>query len=82
MRIAHLAFAGAVMALAASTVPALAKSSDAQKAEDKSASSSCSAYQQAPDGAWVQLPCKESDGYGQAQTQHRPAARDSSQEER
>jgi hypothetical protein len=66
--IASLAAAGA-LALA---TPMSAKSSDAQKSEDKPTSSSCSAYQQAPDGAWVRLPCKEEGARGQAQTQHRP----------
>jgi len=58
MRIIPVVFAGAVaMAL---TAPALAKNSDAQRSEDKStSSSSCSAYQQAPDGSWQPLPCKE-----------------------
>jgi hypothetical protein len=58
MRIAHLVFAGTLAASAALVTPALAKNSDAQKGEDKSVtSSSCSAYQQAPDGSWEQLPC-------------------------
>ena len=39
--------------------PALAKNSDDQKNEDKQASASCHAYQQAPDGSWTPLPCSE-----------------------
>jgi len=80
MRIAHVLFAAAAMA--ALTTPVLAKSSDAQKGEEKAASSSCSAYQQAPDGSWMQLPCKETGERSQSQTQHRPATQGSDQEER
>ncbi|MBR0828121.1 hypothetical protein JQ596_21530 [Bradyrhizobium manausense] len=71
MRIASAATA-AIMALAALTAPVLAKNSETQKAEDKSAASSCSAYQQADDGSWIQLPCKETgERNNQTQTQHR-----------
>lgn len=60
MRIAYLVFAGALVAGSVLTAPAQAKNSDAQKGEDKSASSSsCSAYQQAPDGSWEQLPARK-----------------------
>ena len=79
MRIAQLVFAGALVALAA---PALAKSSNAQKAEEAAASSTCSAYQQAPDGSWTQLPCKEDGDHGQPQTQHRPRTQGTDHEER
>jgi len=82
MRIAPVAFAGAVAALVVLTPPALAKSPDAQKSDDKSAPSSCSAYQQSADGSWVQLPCKEADTHSQAQTQHRSGAQGTDQEER
>lgn len=71
MRIAHLVFAGALVASAALAAPVLAKNSDAQKGEDKATSSSCSAYQQAADGSWEQLPCKETGERAQAQTQHK-----------
>ncbi|WP_027530840.1 hypothetical protein [Bradyrhizobium sp. WSM3983] len=73
MRIAHLVFAGALAASAALTASAVAKNSDAQKGEDKAASSSCSAYQQAADGSWEQLPCKETGEREQPQTRHKPA---------
>ena len=82
MRIVHVVFAGT---LAVSTIlagTALAKNSDAQKGEDKSAASSCSAYQQAPDGSWEQLPCKETGDRGQPQTQHRTPAQGTDHEER
>lgn len=76
MRIAHLIFAGALAASAVLTAPAVAKNSDAQKSEDKAAaSSSCSAYQQAADGSWEQLPCKETGERAQPQTQHKPVTR-------
>ena len=72
MRIAHLAFAAALAASAALAPPSLARSPEAQKGEDKSTlSSSCSAYQQAPDGSWEPLPCKETGERGQPQTQNR-----------
>ncbi|MHC2619699.1 hypothetical protein ACVIW2_001731 [Bradyrhizobium huanghuaihaiense] len=82
MRIAYLVFAGALMAGSALTAPALAKNSDTQKSEDKSTSSSCSAYQQAPDGTWEQLPCKETGERSQPQTQHRAPAQGTDREER
>jgi hypothetical protein len=83
MRIADVLFAGAVAALAALTGPVLAKhSSEAQRDEDRPASSSCSAYQQSPDGAWTQLPCKETGDRGQPQTQHRSAPGGAEHDER
>jgi hypothetical protein len=45
-------------------------------------SSTCSAYQQAAGGSWMQLPCKEDGERSQTQTQHRPAARGTDHEER
>lgn len=75
MRIAHLIFAGALAASAVLTAPAVAKNSDAQKSEDKAASSSCSAYQRAADGSWEQLPCKETGERTQPQTQHKSVTR-------
>ncbi|WP_027572194.1 hypothetical protein [Bradyrhizobium sp. WSM1743] len=71
MRSIHFAFAGAIAAAAVLTAPALARNSDAQKGEEKSTSSSCSAYQQAPDGTWEPLPCKESGERAQPQTHNR-----------
>nr|WP_298243971.1 hypothetical protein [uncultured Bradyrhizobium sp.] len=83
MRIAHLVFTAALAAGAALATPALAKNSGAQKAEDKAAASSaCSAYQQAPDGSWEPLPCKETGEHGQPQTQHKSGVRDTDQGER
>lgn len=58
MRIAAVLFASAVAALAGLT-PALAKNSDAQKADEKSASSTCHSYEMAADGSWTALPCQE-----------------------
>ncbi len=83
MRIAHLVFAGALAASAVLTGPAQARNSDAQKGADKSTeSSSCSAYQQAPDGSWEQLPCKETGERSQPQTQHKSGAQGTDQGER
>ena len=47
---------GSIVALALVSAPVLAKS---QKADDKSAVSTCTAYEQAPDGSWTPLPCQE-----------------------
>ena len=78
MRIAHLIFTGSIAALAVLTAPALAKNSNTQKVDDtsaSSASSTCHAYQQAPDGSWTSLPCQENGSARQTQTQHKSAAR-------
>ncbi|MFK4507889.1 hypothetical protein LPJ38_23115 [Bradyrhizobium daqingense] len=72
MRIVHFILAAALATSVTLAAPALARNSDAQKGEDKSAASStCSAYQQAPDGSWEPLPCKETGERGQPQTQNR-----------
>lgn len=82
MRIAHLVFAGALAAGAVLAAPAVAKKSDAQKGEDKPASTSCSAYQQAADGSWEQLPCKEAGERAQSRTQHKSMTQGTDQSER
>jgi hypothetical protein len=82
MRIFHFVFAGAFAAAAMLTAPVLAKNSDSRNGEEKATSSSCSAYQQAPDGTWQQLPCKESGERGQVQTLRRTSAQGSNREER
>ena len=59
MRINHVIFVGSLAALVAATAPALAKNTQTQKPTDEQASSSsCRAYQQAPDGTWTPLPCQ------------------------
>lgn len=74
MRIAPAATA-AIIALAALTAPVLAKNSENLKGEDKSSDTSCSAYQQAADGSWIQLPCRETgERNSQSQTRHRHPA--------
>ncbi len=74
MRINHVLLAVAFAVAPMLTAPVLAKNSDAQKSEDKStSSSSCSAYQQAPDGWWEPLPGKETGERSQPQTQNRTA---------
>lgn len=74
MRNAHILIIGVLAG--ALTAPALARNSNSQQqAEEKSAASTCSAYQQAPDGSWTQLPCKETgERSSQVQTQHKPPA--------
>ncbi len=68
MRIAKLVFAGSLAAIAAIATPALAKSAERQKADEKAAtttnSTGCQAYQQAADGTWNQLPCGEAGSSG------------------
>jgi hypothetical protein len=60
MWIARVIFAGSVAALSGLATPAVARHSDARKANDVStASSPCQAYQMGPDGSWQQLPCRE-----------------------
>jgi hypothetical protein len=75
MRIAQVIFTGSIAALAVLTAPALAKNSNTQKIDDPSAlaSPTCHAYQQAPDGSWIPLPCQEPGATSQAQTQHKSA---------
>lgn len=80
MRIAPTALA--LMAIVALIEPVLAKNSNAAKGEDKSAASSCSAYQQAENGSWTQLCSKETGERDQTQTQHRTPAPGSEQETR
>ena len=50
MRTAHVLFAGVIAG--ALTAPVLAKSSNTHDAEEKSSASTCTPYQQAPDGSW------------------------------
>ncbi|MDX3967353.1 MAG: hypothetical protein QHD01_12220 [Bradyrhizobium sp.] len=82
MRSIHFVFVGAIAAATVLTAPVQARNSDAQKGEEKSTSSSCSAYQQAPDGSWEPLPCKETGERGQPQTQNRTSPQGSDRGER
>jgi len=60
MRINHMIIVGSLAALVAATAPVLAKNIQTQKPTDEqTSSSSCHAYQQAPDGTWTALPCQE-----------------------
>ena len=83
MRIAHLAVAASLAISTALAGTALAKNAEAQKGEDKSTSPpSCNAYQQAPDGSWEPLPCKETGERSQPQTQHKSGPQGADQGER
>ena len=90
MRIAQLVFVGSVTALAVLAGPALAKhpnlnsnaNANAQKVEDQPASQGCHAYQQAPDGAWVQLSCQEAGSPAQAPARGKSATRTPDQDTR
>jgi hypothetical protein len=82
MRIAPLIFTGSIAALAVLTAPVLARNSNTQKVDDPSAlasptsaSPTCHAYQQAPDGSWIPLSCQEPGAASQARTQHESAGR-------
>jgi len=66
MRIVTAIISGS-MALAVLMTPALAKHSDAQKANDKPLSSGCHAYERAADGSSIALPCGEVGSGGQTQ---------------
>jgi hypothetical protein len=59
MRITHAMFACSVAALVSWTAPVLASNSKPQPVTEPSASTSCSALQQAADGTWTRLPCQE-----------------------
>lgn len=87
MRIARLIFAGSIAALAVASAPALAKNSNAsnanaQKVEDAPVAQGCHAYQQAPDGNWVQLSCQEAGPTAQAPAPHKSATRNPDEETR
>ncbi|MGY3445923.1 MULTISPECIES: hypothetical protein [unclassified Bradyrhizobium] len=82
MRIANLVFASSLAAIAAMATPALAKSAERQKADEKSTAATpagCQAYQQAADGTWNQLPCGEAGSNGA--TQHRAATKGADDDE-
>jgi type IV secretory pathway TraG/TraD family ATPase VirD4 len=65
MRLGQAIFFGTAAALLTLAAPTLARNSSANShtatAADAPASASCHAYQQAADGSWVQLPCREMD---------------------
>ncbi len=67
MRISNAIIAGSFAALLALALPALARNSEAPKAEDKPAASPCRAYEQTADGEWKPIPCQEAGS--QARTQ-------------
>ena len=61
MQINRTIFVGSLAALVATMAPALANNSQTSKPDEQanaSSSSSCHAYQQAPDGTWIELPCR------------------------
>jgi hypothetical protein len=81
MRLTYILMASALAG--AFTAPVVARTSGNQQSEDRSASSSCSAYQQAPDGSWMQLPCKETgERNNQTQTRHKAPPQSADSDER
>jgi hypothetical protein len=74
MQFRHAIFVGAMAALAALAMPALARHSDASKTGEQAATSpGCSAQQRSADGTWTTIPCQELGSPDQAQ--HRSATR-------
>jgi hypothetical protein len=71
MRLGQAIFFGTAAALLTLAAPTLARNSSANShtatAADAPASASCHAYQQAADGSWVQLPCREMESRATAQ---------------
>ena len=64
---------GSLTALAIVTAPVLARNSNTQQPDEKSAPSQCHSLQRAADGAWVEIPCQEAGA--PAQPQPRPTGR-------
>jgi hypothetical protein len=79
MRTAGVIFVGSVAALVIMTAAAPARNSP-QKNDERPASSSCHAYQQAPDGSWTERPCEEKGS--PVQTEHKPVSRGAEEEPR
>ena len=82
MRIARMIFVGStVVSMAAFVTPAMAKigslnshaNANAHDVEEAPATQGCHAYQQAPDGSWVQESCKEGGSTAQAPTHGKSA---------
>jgi hypothetical protein len=71
------AILASLAALALLTVPALAKGSDAQQADDKAAPSECHSLQKGPGGAWIEIPCQELGS--PARTEHKTSSRSAEQ---
>jgi hypothetical protein len=71
MRLGQAIFFGAAAGLLTLAAPTLARNSSVNshtaKATEAPAASSCHAYQQAADGSWTQLPCREMGSEGSAQ---------------
>jgi hypothetical protein len=71
MRFGHALFIASMAGLLTLAAPTLARNADAQKSGERSAGSSCHAYQKAADGSWTELSCQETGSTGQ--TQHKSA---------
>jgi len=78
MRLGYALLLASTAGLLTLAAPTLARNSEAQKASEQPASSSCHAYQQAADGSWAEVPCQEMGSSGQ--TQHKPAPRGTDEE--
>ncbi len=82
MRITRLIFTASAL-LALLTAPVLARNSNVPKTDEAApaAPSACRAYQQAPDGSWIQLPCQAGSG-AQAPAPRKSATKTPDQETR
>jgi hypothetical protein len=82
MRLGQAIFFGSAAALLTLAAPTLARNASTNsppaKTTEAPASASCHAYQQAADGAWVQLPCQAMGS--KATAQPRSAAKSATEE--
>ncbi len=62
-----------IVSLALVSAPVLAKS---QKGDDNSAATACTAYEQAPDGSWTPVPCREIGSGGRKPPGTKPSSGD------
>lgn len=59
MRVITATMTATIIALAAASGPALARTADAAKPATEAAAPPCHAYEQNPDGSWKELACAE-----------------------
>jgi hypothetical protein len=76
MRLGYAFLLASTAGLLTLVAPTLARNSDAQKASEQPASSTCHAYQQAADGSWTAVPCQEMGSSGQGRRKSAPHGSD------
>lgn len=84
MRITDVIFVGSLVALVATTAPALAKNTQTSKSDEQQATtaSPCRAYQQAADGSWTELPCQGQGTAASVQTRQKSVSSGAAEPER